>query len=129
MRAQLAALVRVQTPLEQRAEDRRLDGRPVQLRRPPRQFQVLRLQRQAVGIVEQPAVEPGNLDQAKPAAALHRREQFAGAVHECGGPGLDRRQQLAEQPARQQADVLREQAEQQPGHEMRHPWRFMAPLA
>ena len=45
-------------------------------------IQIRPLQRQAVIVIKQPAVEPGDFGQTKPAAALHRGKQFAGAIHE-----------------------------------------------
>ncbi len=91
--------------------------------------QIRPFQRQALIIIKQPAVKPGNPFQAKAPALLHRPEQIAGQPGKVGGRPPRFPQQLAKQPLRQQPDVLGEQAEQQPGHKMRHRLRRMAALA
>jgi hypothetical protein len=71
MRSQLTALVRVQTLLEQRPEDYRFNGRPIQRRRRVQRIKVGLLQGQAGYIVEQPAVKPRNPRQPEPPAMLY----------------------------------------------------------
>jgi hypothetical protein len=55
--AEFVPLARLQGPLQQRAEDGRLDVRPVALAGLDEQFQLRRRDRQGVGFLEQPAVE------------------------------------------------------------------------
>ncbi len=117
--AQLGALVGVEAALEQGAEDRGLDERPVE---PPDLDQGADLGRRElqdlVG-VEQPAVEPADLLGAEhPAAVAHPGEQLAQRAREQVRPRLRRVGQAGQHAPRQQRDVLGEQAEQEPVEEV-----------
>ena len=129
VRAQLRPLVRVQAPLEQRAENRRLNRRPVQRRCRMQRVQIGRFQRQTILVIEQPAVEPGNPFKPESPTLAHRSKQIAGQTWKVRRRPSRFLHQRAEQPIRQQPDVLGEQAEQQPGHEMRDRLRRMTALA
>lgn len=111
--------VRIQATLEQRAEDAGLDGAPVQFARAVQQLELVLGERQDVVVVEQPAVEPGDVLEGNVAANAHGREQVAAPSFEGLRPTQRRLHQLGENVVRQDLDVLGEHAEQQPIEEMR----------
>ena len=82
VRPELRALARVEPALEQRPEDRRVDLRPVEVRRCQHRLDVRPLQRQRSVVVEQSAVEPGHRLEADPAARRHHLEELAGELRE-----------------------------------------------
>ena len=60
VRAELRAFARIEPALEQRAEDRRIDLRPVEVRSRQYRLDVSGLQWERRTVVEQSAVEPGD---------------------------------------------------------------------
>ena len=84
--AELSPLFRVESALEQHAQDRRVDLRPVERRCPERDLDLGLLQWQGGVIVEQPAVEPRDRLEADQAAGRHRAEQAAGHTGELVRP-------------------------------------------
>ena len=88
MRSKLGALAGIQSPLEQRAENRRVDLRPVEVRRRQHRLDVGLLQRQRRAVIEQPAVEPVDRLEADPPPGSHHPEQIAGKVRELRGVRL-----------------------------------------
>ena len=129
MRAELGTLVRVQPALEQRAQDRRVDLRPVERRRPKRRLDLRLLQRQCGIVVEQSAVEPGDGLEPDIAAFGHRSEQLARQLREAFGPVPRMFEHPREHAVGKQAHILREHAEHKPVHKMRHRLRRMAALS
>ena len=129
VRPELRALVRVETALEQRAQDRGVDLRPVERRRLERRLDLGLLQRQGGIVVEQPAVEPCHRLETDKAAGRHRPEQGAGHGGEFLGLRPRLLQHAGEHVGGQQAHVLREHAEHQTVDEMRHRLRLVATLA
>jgi hypothetical protein len=129
MRAQLAALAGVQPALEQGAQEGGIDLRPVQFRRADQQVDVVAVKRQRRCVIEQSTVEPWYGSIADLAAAFgHGGEQVAGVALRPVRPLPRPRQQLDEQPRRQQPDIVGEQAEHQPIDEMRHHKRVVPPI-
>ena len=120
VRAKLRALVRVEAALEQRAQDRRVDLRPVERRGVKRGFDPLPVEGQGGVVVEQPAVEPGHGLEADAAPGGHRAEQVAGEVGELVRPLARLFQHPGEHVAGQKPRVLGEHAEHQTVDEMRH---------
>ena len=118
MRAQLAALVRVKTALEQRAEDGGVNLAPVQPGRLQHPLDGGLIERQCRLAIEQPAIEPRDRLETDAAPRLHRPEQIPRHVRELGGSARGVLQQAGEQLVRQQADVFCEQAEHQPVDEV-----------
>ena len=90
VRAELRAFAWVEPALEQRAEDRRIDLRPVEVRSRQYRLEVSGLQRERRTIVEQSAVEPGDRLEADPAAGGHHSEELGGQLGELrrGAPRL-----------------------------------------
>ena len=103
---------RDETALEQRSEDRRVDLRPVQVRRRQYRLDVGLLQRQRHAVVEQTAVEPGHRLEADAAAGGHHLEQIAGQLGEPHRSGPRMAQHPREHVVRKQADVVGEHAEE-----------------
>ena len=127
--AELAALVGIEPALEQSAENRGIDLRPIEAGGAQGQVEFRLLQRQCGIVVEQAAVEPCHLLEADQAAGLHGAKQVFGHRREIVGP-LDRLLQHAgEEVARQQSDVLGEHAEHQPVDKVSDRLRVMAALA
>ena len=118
MGAQLAALIRIQAALEQGAENGGFDGRPVEPGQFPQGLDIGPVQRQRLAAVEQAAVEPVDRFEADASAGGHGPEQFAQHRFQFGRVILAGVEQPGEQALRQQADVLGEQAEQQPDADM-----------
>ena len=125
-RSSRRALVGIEAALEQRPEDRRVDLRPVQSGCCQHRFDVGPLQRQRIGVVEQPAVEPGDRLEADPAAEGHHPEQLAGEFAELRRSRLRMAQHPREHVVRQQADVVGEHAEDEPVDEVRDRLRIVA---
>lgn len=80
--AELAALVGVETALEQRAQDGRIDVPPVLLRGRVNERDLVSGQGEGEVVVEQAAVEMGYPLEADAPARLHRQEQIAGKGRE-----------------------------------------------
>ena len=129
VRAKLRTLVGVEPALEQGAEDRGVDVRPVEFRRRQNVAHVRLFQRQGVSGIEEPAVEPLNPLEADYAAVLHRGEQGSRVRLEILWRVLAVFQQPPEHVVGQQRHVLGEHAEHQPVDEMGHRAPVMAPLA
>jgi hypothetical protein len=114
VRAQLAALARVEGVFQQGPEDRRLDVRPVAGGGDVELVDALGVQRQGGGVLEQGAVEAldGGVQVQGVAALVHDPPELRQGARE----GLRRRllllEQLGEAVLGQQADVLREHGEQ-----------------
>src|SRR5439155_3265094 len=70
VRAELRTLSRVQPPLKEGAEDRRLNLGPIQDRDDSQNRDLLRVHREDVGAIEQTAVEPLDLIGAEETAAF-----------------------------------------------------------
>ena len=120
VRAELRALGRVQAALEQRAEDGRLDAGPVQRGRPAPGCPGRRCPASStVVVVEQAAVEVRDRARrrtSRPSAiAAKSWPQLRGEGGGLRAPCCD---QPGEEALGQQADVLGEQAEQQPDQEV-----------
>ena len=128
MRAELRPLVRVETPFEQRAENRRIDLRPVEIRRRQHRVDVGRVERQRLPVVEQPAVEPRHRLEPDPSARRHHPEEGAGQFREMPGGAPRLLQHARERVVRQQPDVVGERAEDEPVDEVRHGARVVAAL-
>ena len=127
MGAQLGALVGVEAALEQGAEDRRLDERPVELADLEERADLGAGQRQDVAGLEQAAVEPVDLLGAEEAAVLrHLREQLAEGGREDARAAVGGLRQPREDALRQEAGVLGEQAEQDPVQEVGDVLRVVA---
>ena len=126
VRAQLRALAGVQPALEQRAQDRRVDLRPVERSRVAHRLDLGPGQRQGGVVVEEPAVEPRHRLEADAAAHVHRAEQVAGQLGKVTGLAARLLQHAREQVVGQQAHVLGEHAEDQPVDEVRHGLRVVA---
>ena len=94
--------------LEHRAEHRRIDVRPVVLRRSlGEQFEVVALQRQGVRRIEQAAVEPAHhVGPVEPAGA-HLGEELVELALGVVRPQMRRLQRAGEQPFRQDLGVFR----------------------
>ena len=105
VRPELRALAGVEAALEERPEDRRVDLRPVEVRRRQHRLDVGPLQRQRRAVVEQAAVEPGDRLEADPAARRHHLEELAGELGEPLRSRMRMPQHPREHVARQQADV------------------------
>jgi hypothetical protein len=117
--AQLGALAGVETALEQGAEDRGLDERPVEPADLEQGGDLGAREREDVAGVEQAAVEPVDLFRAEQAAVGgHLREQLAQGPGEDVGATLRGLAQALEDAPGQQARVLGEQAEQDPVQEV-----------
>ena len=129
MRAELRTLVRIEPPLEERAEDRRIDLRPIQRRRLERRIDLRPVHRQRVVVIEQPAVEPGHRLEPDPASGGHRCEEISRQSGELLRPLAGMLEHPGEHVVVEQAHVLGEHAEHESVHEMRHGLRVMAPLA
>ena len=126
MRAELRALGRVQAALEQRAEDAGLDRGPVGRHDAGQHGQRGLVQRQHAVVVEQAAVEVGNLVHAEPAARAHGREKLAQLRVEGRWLAAGALHQPAKQPVGQQPHVLGEEAEEQADQEVGHGRRGVA---
>ena len=121
MRAELTAPVGVEPALEERAQDGGLHLRPVERGGGADGAQLLAGEGQRRGVVEEPAVEPGDPLRAEIAAPVrHQPEQIREPVRERYGIVGARRDQVAHDPARQEAGVLGEEAEQHAVEEVRH---------
>ena len=129
MRPELGALVRIKAALEQRAENRGVDLRPVEVRRRQHRLDVGLLQRQRGVVIEQAAVEPGHRLEADAAAGGHHPEEFAGQLDEPTRGRQRMPQHPREHVVRQQADVVGEHAEDQPVDEVRHRLRIVTALS
>lgn len=77
MRAQLVALVRVQTAFKQRPKNRRFNFRPIQSRCGVQCIQISTFQWQTRRIIKQAAIEPGDFVQPEPPTLVHSAEQIA----------------------------------------------------
>ncbi len=119
VRAELAALGRVQPALEQRAEDAGVDGAPVQAAGGAQRGQVVGGQGRHVDGGEQATVEPGHVVHAEQAAALHRGKERTQLRAQPLGRH-PRLHQAFEEPAGQQAHVFGEEAEHALGEEVAH---------
>ena len=125
--AQLAALAGVQPALEQGAEDGGVHVGPVQLGGKLHLRHVGRRERQGRVVVEQPAVEPGDGREAHHAAAPgHGGEELPGHALERRLLAAGGVQHPGQHPRRQQAHVVRKQAEDQAVDEVRDRLRRMA---
>ena len=126
VRAELRAFTRVEPALEQRAEDRRIDLRPVEVRRRQYRLDVSGLQRERRTVVEQSTVEPVDRLEADPAAGGHHSEELGGQLGELlrGAPRLS--QHPGEHVSGQQAHVVGEHAEDEPVDEVRDHGRIVA---
>ena len=125
VRAELRAFARIEPALEQRAEDRRIDLRPVEVRRRQYRLDVNGLQRERRTIVEQSAVEPGDRLEANPAAGGHHSEEFGGQLGELLRGALRLSQHPGEHVIGQQAHVVGEHAEDEPVDEVRDHGRIV----
>jgi hypothetical protein len=126
VRAKLAALGRVQPALEQGAEDRGIDLRPVAPGGPQQLVDVVRAYGQDMVVFEQAPIEPVDRREADPSAlARHRAEQRAGILGKTVRVPAADLEHLGEQVIGQQADVFGEHAEYQPVDEMRDLVRFV----
>ena len=112
--------------LEQRAEDRRIDLRPVEVRRRQYRLDVSGLQRERRTVVEQSAVEPGDRLEANPAAGGHHSEELGGQLGELLRGALRLSQHPGEHVIGQQAHVVGEHAEDEAVDEMRDHGRIVA---
>ena len=131
MRAQLSALVRIETALEQRAQDRRLNLRPVQRRclGDGSQLSACELQRRIV--VEQAAVEPLDPVIAEEAAGFavgHPPKHFGEPVGKRLGIIGASGDHVGHQLFWQQTNVLGEEAEQHTIEEVRDRFGFVSAL-
>ena len=116
----LRPLLRVEAALEQGAEDRRVDGAPIEPRGGDEIAHRGDADRQHVVIVEQPAVEPGNGRGAESPALLgHRPEQLGQHRREIVGALRRLVQDVREDSIGQEADVFGEEAEDELVDEMR----------
>ena len=123
-------LVRVQPALEQRAQDGRVDVRPVQFGGFAHGVDAGPVQRQRDRVVvEEPAVEPRHFVVADHAAGGHLGEEVAGQPLELLRSAVRLLQHAPEEPLRQQVHVFGEHAEDQPVDEPRHGVRVVAALA
>ncbi len=130
MGAELRALAGIEAALEQRAEDRRIDLRPVAVGGFERRANILARQGQRCIVLEQSTVEPGHrLEIDEAAAPGHGSEQRLGVANEIAGIGQARLQHALEHLLRQQIDVLREQAEHHAVDEVGDLVRVLAPVA
>ena len=111
-----------------RAEDRRVDLRPVQRRRLECALDPLPVERQRGVVVEQSAVEPCHGLESDAASDRHCPEQVAGKLSELVRPLACLFQHPGEHIAGQQAHILREHAEHQTVDELRHRLRIVAPV-
>ena len=118
MRTELCPLGRVQPALEQRAEQRRIDLRPVEGGRGQRGLDLGPFQGKDAVVVEQAAVEPRHGLEADAPARRHRPEQVAGQVGELRRPLVRPFQHAGEHVVGQQPHVLGEHAEHQPVDEV-----------
>ena len=128
VRAKLGALAGVESALEQRAQDRRVDFRPVEVRRREHRFDLDFFRDSAESSSNSPPSNQATSSKPiRPPVAI-APNRVAGKLAE------DRRlppclvQHPREHAVRQQADVLREHAEHQPVDEMRDRLRIVAPL-
>lgn len=128
VRAELAALVRVEAALEQGAEDGGVDVGPIERGGALDDGDVVRLQGQRGRVIEQAAVEPGHLVIADaPALVRHRGEELARERGGLGGLLPGGGQHPLEQAGGQEADVVGEGAEGEAGKEVRHRVRLVPP--
>ena len=128
MRAELGAFAGIEPALEQRTENRRVDLRPVEVRRRQHHLDFGRLQRQRGAVVEQPAVEPGDRLEADPAAGGHHLEEGAGEIGEVLRDAPRLSQHAREHVIGQQPHVVGEHAEDEPVDEVRDRLRIVAAL-
>ena len=117
MRAELRALVRVEPALEQRAQDRGVDLRPVERRGLERGLDPGLVQRQRGIVVEEPAVEPCHRLEPDPAAGGHRAQEVPRQALELLGPLARVLQHPGKHVVGQQTHVLGEHAEHEPVNE------------
>ena len=113
VRAELRAFVRVEAALEEGAQDRGVDLRPVERRRLERRLDLRLIQVQGSIVVEQPTVEPLHRLEPDATSGGHRPEQVPGHI----GEFLRLLPRLSQHPGehvtRQQAHVFGEHAEDQ----------------
>ena len=130
VRADLRALVGIEEALEQRAEDRRVDRRPVLPGDVAQDVERVRVERQRLVVVEQAAVEMQDVFEAVFAARAHVAEQFRQhflrALRHFVAALRQRVEQPLEQVVLQQVHVLGEQAEHDAVEEMRDLLRRVA---
>ena len=129
VRAELRPLVRVESALEQRAEDRGVDLRPVEVRRIEGRLNLGPRERQRRVVLEQSAVEPVDGLEPHPAAGRHRAEKVPCQRREFVGPLPRLLQHAGEHVIREKPNILGEHAEDQAVDEMRHVLRVVSPLA
>ena len=129
VRSELGTFVRVETSLEQRAEDRRVDLGPIEVGGLQHRLKVALLERQRGVVVEQAAVEPVHRLEADATAGRHRPEEFAGQLTEPRRGRKSVPQHPREHVVRQQADVVGEHAEDQPVDEVGDRRRVVPALA
>ena len=130
VRAQLRPLVGVEPPLEQRAQDGRVDLRPVEVRGAVRDVDLLPVHRQGRVVLEQSAVEPRNrVVESHAPAGRHSGEQRPGHVLELVRRLSRLREHPAEHVVRQQPRVLGEHAEDEPVDEVRDRLGLVSPFA
>ena len=103
MRAELGAFLRVERAFQQRAEDRGLDLGPVLLRCLDQHLQLVELERDRRGVLEQVAVEALDRDaqRRRELAAVHRAPQ--------GGELVVQMLRVIELPAQQRLEAVRRQ--------------------
>ena len=112
MGADLRAFGGIEDALEERAEDRRLDVRPIGIVDRDEDVDFLGRQREDFGVGEQSAVEPEDFVGAEIAAPCDMAwKRFSSRRGERGGIGLAVFEDFAEKFRRQQADVFAEHAE------------------
>ena len=111
VRAQLGALGRVQAAGEERAEDSRLDGRPVQGGDPVQNGQPVGVQVEHDVIVEQPAVEVTDCTRRSQSPSAHGVKELLDLVVEALRVVAATLHQAGEQLAGQQVDVFGKEAE------------------
>ena len=128
MGTKLRALVRVEPALEQRAQDRRVDLRPVEVRRLKRRLDLGPCERECHVVVEQSPVKPVHGLEPYPAAGGHCAEKVLCQRRELVGPLSRLFQHPGEHVVREKADILGEHAEHQAVDEMRHRLRCVSAL-
>ena len=120
VRAQLAALGGVEAALEQGAEDGNVDGAPVHLRRVAQFGNGGGFQRGHVNVLEQAAVEPGDVVGTKRPACAHGLEQVPEAIRELFAAAVAVVDEPLEHAPGQQGHVFGKETEQALGEKVRH---------
>jgi hypothetical protein len=128
--AELSTTIGVEPALEEGPEDRGLDLRPVEATDLEEGADLGLGEREDVGRVEQPAVEPGDLfGPEHPAAVGHPREELAESVSEQMGTATGLLGHSGEDAPGQHPSVLGEQAEQDAVEEVGDGLRVVAAAA